>query len=310
MPEWPERTPRPKEDPLVSDSPPLLLGSMMPDIDVWSDRVTVALGQNPSAFTGPGTNTYLIGTGPRRILLDTGDGRDEYLPILDAALERAGCEGLQEIVLTHGHPDHIGGVQSVIDRYGETKVSKRPWPANDAHYQFPITPIEDGCVIKTDGATLRGFHTPGHCPDHLCFMLEEEHAVFSGDNILGIGTTVIPAESGSLSEYMTSLELIEGERPKRIYPAHGPCIQDGPAKVREYIEHRLDREAQIIAAIGSDTRSVIDIVRTVYAAYPEALYPAAGQSVTSHLIKLEVEGRVVRSGDTSAGVLDVCWRMT
>jgi glyoxylase-like metal-dependent hydrolase (beta-lactamase superfamily II) len=280
----------------------------MPDIDVWSERVVVALGQNPSAFTGPGTNTYLIGTGPRRILLDTGDGRDEYLPVLDRALEEAGCEGLQEIVLTHGHPDHIGGVQSLLDHYGDTKVSKRPWPENDANYDFEITAIDDGCVIKTEGATLRGFHAPGHCPDHLCFMLEEERAIFSGDNILGIGTTVIPAESGSLSEYMSSLDRIEGERPKRIYPAHGPCIHDGPGKVREYIEHRLDREAQIIAALGSETRSVIEIVRTVYAAYPEALYPAAGQSVTSHLIKLEVEGRAARSDGDTDSVLDVRWK--
>lgn len=293
----------------MSESPPLLLGSKMPDVDVWSERVVVALGQNPSAFTGPGTNTYLIGTGPRRILLDTGDGRDEYLPILDQALEAAGCEGLQEIVVTHGHPDHIGGVQSVLDRYGDTKVSKRPWPENDAHYGFEMTAIDDGCVIETEGATLRGFHAPGHCPDHLCFMLEEEQAVFSGDNILGIGTTVIPAESGSLSEYMTSLGRIEVEQPKRIYPAHGPCIMDGPGKVREYIEHRLDREVQIIAALGSESLSVIDIVRTVYAAYPEALYPAAGQSVTSHLIKLEIEGRAVRSGDDTGSVLDVCWQM-
>jgi glyoxylase-like metal-dependent hydrolase (beta-lactamase superfamily II) len=202
----------------VSESPALLLGSMMPDFAVWSERVTVALGQNPSAFTGPGTNTYLIGTGPQRILIDPGDGRDEYLPVLEQAMEAAGCEGLQEIIVTHGHPDHIGGVQSVLDRYGDTKVSKRPWPENDAHYGFEITPIDDGCVIQTEGATLRGFHAPGHCPDHLCFMLEEEQAIFSGDNILGIGTTVIPAESGSLSDYMTSLDASKVKHQSEFIP--------------------------------------------------------------------------------------------
>ena len=292
----------------MSESPPVLLGSSMPDVDVWSDRVVVALGQNPSAFTGPGTNTYLVGTGARRILLDTGDGRDAYLPILEQALERAGCEGLQEIVLTHGHPDHIGGTESIMKRFGDVKVSKRPWPEIDATYPFEITPIDDGCRIETEGATLRGFHAPGHCPDHLCFVLEEEGAVFSGDNVLGIGTTVIPAESGSLTEYMASLELLEAEEPTRIYPAHGPCIQDGKAKVRQYIDHRIEREAQILAAMGADSRSVIDIVRVVYAAYPEALYPAAGQSVTSHLIKLELEGRVERDSSEGQSVLDVCWR--
>ena len=292
----------------MSETPPLLLGSHLPDIDVWSERVVVALGQNPSAFTGPGTNTYLVGTGPRRILLDTGSGHEEYLPILEQALERAGCDGLQEIVLTHGHPDHIGGAESIMRRFGEVPVSKRPWPENDAHYPFDVIAIDDGSTIKTEGATLRGIHTPGHCPDHLCFVLEEEGAIFSGDNVLGIGTTVIPAESGSLSDYMKSLERLEAEQPARIYPAHGPCIEDGPAKVREYIEHRLERESQILAALGDETRKVIEIVREVYAAYPEALYPAAGQSVTSHLQKLEVEGRVQREQDSSEGVLEARWR--
>ncbi|MBW2723185.1 MAG: MBL fold metallo-hydrolase, partial [Deltaproteobacteria bacterium] len=160
----------------MSETPPLLLGSHLPDIDVWSERVVVALGQNPSAFTGPGTNTYLVGTGPRRILLDTGSGHEEYLPILEQALERAGCDGLQEIVLTHGHPDHIGGAESIMRRFGEVPVSKRPWPENDAHYPFDVIAIDDGSTIKTEGATLRGIHTPGHCPDHLCFVLEEEGA--------------------------------------------------------------------------------------------------------------------------------------
>ena len=107
-------------------SPPLMLGMVLPDLDRWSNRVVVALGQNPGAFTGPGTNTYLVGTGESRILLDTGDGRDEYLPVLERAMDFAGCRALQEIVLTHGHPDHIGGVQSILDRFGPLRVSKMP----------------------------------------------------------------------------------------------------------------------------------------------------------------------------------------
>ncbi len=294
----------------MSDQPPILLGSLLPDVDVWSDRVVVALGQNPSVFTGPGTNTFLVGTGPRKILIDTGDGRDAYLPALEQAMERAGCEAIQEILLTHGHPDHIGGAESVMKRFGEVPVHKRPWPENDAIYPFEISPIDDGSLIEAEGATLRAIHTPGHCPDHLCFVLEEERCVFSGDNVLGIGTTVIPAESGSLLDYMWSLERLEAEEPDRIYPAHGPCIEDGRAKVREYIDHRLEREAQILAALGDDTCEVIEIVREVYAGYPETLYPAAGQSVTSHLVKLEAEGRILRAGVSveGGGVLEALWK--
>ncbi len=294
----------------MSDPPPIMLGMKLPDIERWSDSVVVALGQNPSAFTGPGTNTYLVGSGPRRILLDTGDGRDAYLDILDRAIEHAECEGLEQIVLTHGHIDHIGGVEKVMKRFGEVPVRKLPWPETDTLYPFEIDALADGDRITTQGASLRALFTPGHCIDHLCYILEEEGTMFAGDNILGVGTTVIPAEGGSLVDYMASLESIKKESPARIYPAHGPCIEDGPAKVQQYIDHRIEREEQILAALDQcdSQSSVIKIVRIVYAAYPETLYPAAGQSVTSHLIKLEAEKRVERISASDIAALDTVWR--
>lgn len=280
--------------------PPVMLGMELPDVDVWSERVTVALGQNPSAFTGPGTNSYLVGTGPRRLLLDPGQGKDEYPAVLDRALERAGCDGIQEIVLTHGHPDHIGGCEQVMARFGELPVHKFPWQEIDATYPFAVRELADGDRVATDGATLRAVHTPGHAPDHLCYVLEEESALFSGDNVLGVGTTVIPSESGDLGQYMASLERLLAEAPKRIYPAHGPCIEDGTGKIREYLAHRRSRDEQILAAMAGGAGGVAEIVKVVYADYPETLHAAAGQSVTSHLRKLEHEGRVRRDGNEDA----------
>jgi glyoxylase-like metal-dependent hydrolase (beta-lactamase superfamily II) len=264
----------------------------LPDVDRWSDRVVVALGQNPGIFTGPGTNTYLIGTGKRRILLDTGQGREAYLPILDTALERAGCEGIQEIVLTHGHEDHIGGARSVIERYGAMKVSKRPSAGFDDRHGLAISPIGEGSVLRTEGATLRAIHAPGHAEDHLCFVLEEEGSLFSGDNVLGIGTTVIPGQGGDLRQYLDSLERLLAQEPGIIYPAHGPLIRDGEMKIREYIAHRQTRESQILAALGEGPLAIPEIVVRIYAEYPDALHQAAGESVGSHLRKLEDEGRV------------------
>jgi glyoxylase-like metal-dependent hydrolase (beta-lactamase superfamily II) len=277
-------------------SPPVLLGTQLPDVDVWSERVAVALGQNPSLFTGPGTNTYLIGTGPERILLDPGQGIPSYLPVLERAMERAGCRALQEIVLTHGHVDHIGGVRSVLERFGPLRISKFPWPEVDAAQGLELTRLDDGAVVETEGATLRGILAPGHAPDHLCFVLEEEHALFSGDNVLGVGTTVIPNTSGDLGDYLRSLEKLLAEQPGRIYPAHGPVIEDGVAKLREYIAHRHERERQILAALERGPASVREIVEVVYAAYPKALHPAAAQSTTQHLRKLEREGRARPDG--------------
>ena len=284
-----------------------MLGMQMPDHDRWSDRVVTALGQNPGAFTGPGTNTYLIGTGEARILLDTGDGRDDYLPVLERAMEFAGCQRLQEIVLTHGHPDHIGGVQSILDRMGPLRVSKMLYPAFDAPYSFPMDELADGCVIETQGATLRGLHTPGHAPDHLCFLLEEESGLFTGDNVLGVGTTVIPSETGDLRDYLASLEKLGALEPANIFPAHGPLVKNGRAKVQEYIDHRLEREAQILAGLEEGADGVIGLVKIIYAAYPESLHAAAGQSVTSHLRKLEAEGRVASEPGEASGELR--WRL-
>jgi glyoxylase-like metal-dependent hydrolase (beta-lactamase superfamily II) len=273
-----------------------MIGIRLPDVDVWSDRVTVALGQNPGIFTGPGTNTYLVGTGEERILLDTGSGLPDYLPVLEQALARAGCR-IQEIVLTHGHPDHIGGAASVIGRHGALRVSKRPYAPFDERHPVDVTPLDDGDVVRTEGATLRAIYTPGHAIDHLCFVLEEEGSLFSGDNVLGVGTTVIPAEGGDLLDYMRSLERLLEEAPGAIYPAHGPRIDDGVAKIREYIDHRNEREQQILAALGEARETIPDVVSLVYAAYPESLQIAARSSVCAHLLKLEREGRVARLGD-------------
>jgi glyoxylase-like metal-dependent hydrolase (beta-lactamase superfamily II) len=293
--------------------PEILEGTKLPDIDVLSPRVAVALGQNPSRFTGPGTNTYLVGTGPKRFLLDTGSGHDEYMPVLEEAITRVGCKEIEGIILTHAHPDHIGGVNQVRKHFGSMPVYKLPWPADkiegapgmkrdstdskaltnpdtlaDGHLEV----LEHGDVIETEGAHLRAIFTPGHAPDHLCFLIEEERNIFSGDNVLGIGTTVIPAETGNLGDYMDSLERILAERPKQIYPAHGPRIEAGVAKIEEYLSHRRDREQQVLDALAAGDRDAMTMVRRIYVGYPETLYSAAAQSVTSHLKKLERDGRV------------------
>ena len=286
-------------------SAPTMIGLTLPDVDVWSDRVVVALGQNPGVFTGPGTNTYLVGSGSERILVDTGQGVPAYLGVLERALERAGCR-IQEIALTHGHPDHVGGVAALLERFGPLRVSKRPHAKFDRACPAAITPIDDGSRLRTDGATLRAVHTPGHAEDHLCFVLEEEQSLFSGDNVLGVGTTVIPDEGGDLADYMRSLARLEEEAPRAIYPAHGPRIGDGVAKLREYIEHRNAREREILEALRRGDETIPAIVARVYAAYPPALHVPARLSVCSHLKKLEREGRVRRQGSVP---LDARWSL-
>lgn len=287
-----------------------MLGLRMPEVTPWSPRVVTALGMNPSLFTGPGTNTCLVGTGRRRILLDTGQGVPAYLPVLERAMASVRCDALQEIVLTHGHLDHIGGVAQLIERFGPLRVSKLPG-AEDVRCPVAMTALADGDVIETEGARLRALHTPGHARDHLCFLLEEEQAVFSGDNVLGVGTTVIPAEDGDLLDYLGSLDRLLGVAPRRIYPAHGPLIEDGPAKLREYIAHRHQREAQILEALraAASSETPAQLVERIYTDVPAVLHRAAAQSVTAHLRKLEREGRAQREGDATTPPALARWRL-
>jgi glyoxylase-like metal-dependent hydrolase (beta-lactamase superfamily II) len=272
-----------------------MLGMNMPDLDQWSERVTVVLGQNPGVFTGPGTNTYLIGTGSRPILLDTGQGIPAYLPLLERALrERRSGDTLQEVVLTHGHPDHMGGVDGIRARFGSLRVAKMPWPGHDGGITYDA--IGDGATTTTDGATLRAVWTPGHARDHLCYYLEEERALFTGDNVLGAGTTVIPSD-GDLSDYLASLQRILDLDPVVLYPAHGPVIRAPRAKVEQYIAHRHLREAQILDGLRAGQRLGPDLVRRIDTAVPEYLDTAAGVSVDAHLRKLEKDGVARREGE-------------
>lgn len=275
-----------------------MLGLAMPDIDVWSDRVVTVLGQNPGPFTGPGTNTYVVGTSKKPLLLDTGQGLPAYLPLLERGLdEHRGARELDRIVLTHAHGDHLGGCTQVRERFGALPILKRPWPGMDAGLDELVTAIDHDAVIETEGATLRAVFTPGHAEDHLCYWLEEERALFTGDVVLGAGTTVIPEHGGDLADYMDSLRRLLTLDPAVIYPAHGPAIHDAGKKIREYIAHRELREAQILALLREGTCDVKQMVRRMYADVPEFLHPAAGTSVRSHLRKLEREGRARRDGE-------------
>ena len=280
---------------VVTDS---MAGLKLPDFDVWSERVSTVLGQNPGPFTGPGTNTYLVGTGKRPILLDTGIGLDVYDPLLDRGLsETKGATELQEIVLTHVHQDHIGGVPNVRKHFGELQVSKRAWPEKDADYDFPLTYIDDGARIETDGATLCAIHTPGHAKDHLCYYLEEERALFTGDLVLGAGTTVVPEEGGGLIDYMASLRKLLDLDLSVIYPAHGPAIREPYKKLNAYIAHRELREQQVLDALNAGLTRIPDMVQRIYIDVPKFLHKAAGNSVQSHLNKLKAEGVVKEEGE-------------
>ena len=257
-----------------------------------SPLVGRVLGLNPGMMTGPGTNTYLIG---RRdpILLDTGAGVPEYMTGLQSYLDERGWRQPSRVVLTHRHRDHLGGVAHLRERFRGLHVGKLIH--RDAELPEGVETLRDGQTIEGDGATLVAIHTPGHASDHLCYYLAEEKALFTGDVVLAGSTTVIPAGDGDLLDYMNSLKRLQGLEVRRIYPAHGPVIEDGPARIQEYIDHRLMRERQILQALGDGLATIPVMVEKIYAEVPKTLHAMAAQSVESHLKKLAREGRVLES---------------
>ncbi|MDH4121477.1 MAG: beta-lactamase-like protein 2 [Deltaproteobacteria bacterium] len=258
-------------------------------------RVTRLLGQNPSPFTGAGTNTWLAGE-KTPVLIDTGSGYASYTALLDESLSSRGEERPSQCLLTHGHPDHSGGVAVLARRFPGLAFRKMPWVKVDEKIEIPFQPMADGDRIEVEGGlTLRAVHTPGHSPDHLCFLWEEEHILFTGDLVLGAGTTFIPRETGNMGEYMASLEQVLRLNPRRIFPGHGPVIESPQPAVEQLLNHRREREAQILACIAKSTHTpptVENIATEVYKGYSPALGPLIMETVGAHVDKLLAEGRV------------------
>jgi len=262
-----------------------------------SDLVGRVLGLNPGMMTGPGTNTYLVG---RRdpVLIDTGAGVADYPELLESYCAERGWKQPSRILLTHRHVDHVGGVAQLRMRWRGLKVNKMRH--KDSGLPEPIEDLKDGQAIESEGATLVPVHTPGHASDHLCYYLREEQALFTGDVVLGGSTTVIPSGDGSLVDYMASLRKLLELPLQRIYPAHGPVIEDGPGRIREYIAHREMRERQILEAVGDGVDTIPAMVKRIYVDVAQNLHVVAEQSVESHLRKLLKEGRVREWSDKDA----------
>ncbi|CAB5374132.1 unnamed protein product [Rhizophagus irregularis] len=235
----------------------------IPHFTRLSERVVRILGLNPGHLTLQGTNTYLIGTGSRKILLDTGEGKPEYIHLLIDSLKKLGENVIiSDILISHWHFDHVGGIDNILQYASENNlpspiVHKKLDPEHDkSHHTFQQ--VENNQIFKTDGATIRSILTPGHSEDHVAFYLEEENAIFTGDTVLG------------------------------------QVVENGTEKLEEYITHRLKREEEIIEVLKKSETPLTpgQIVEIIYVKYPKHLWSAAEHGIILHLIKLENDGLV------------------
>lgn len=252
-----------------------------------SPLVQVVLAPNPGVMTGPGTNTYIVGTSPT-VVIDPAVDDDAYIDlIVELAAEPSA------ILVTHRHSDHVGGIRALVDRM---HVEVRAF-GNTQAGGVDVVPLADGDEITVGGATLSALHTPGHASDHLCFLLESAATLFAGDNIMGEGTAVIAPPDGNMRDYMTSLERLSVLPIDRIFPGHFRPLDGGTAVIDGYIAHRRQREERIVAATSNGPVTLDEIVAVAYADTPATLHPIARYSAQAHLDMLEGEGRVIRVDD-------------
>ncbi len=238
---------------------------------------------NPGAFTGPGTNTYLIGAGEHVAILDPGPEDPAHIDrILEAAEEAHAFIDL--ILVTHHHGDHLPGAYLLRDKVHAPL-------ATHGRNRSVDRPLSHGQRIPLDGFTLEALFTPGHAGDHFCYLMNDQW-LFSGDLIVGRGTVTIRPPDGDMDEYLASLHSLRAYGISTILPGHWPRVDDPQAKITEYIDHRMEREREVIAALRAGDRTPPTMVKRIYVALDPRLRAAAQGSVTSHLISLQRRGMV------------------
>ena len=255
----------------------------------------VVLAPNPSALTGPGTNTYLLGDAGELLCIDPGPDDASHLEAILAAAAPHGR--VTTVLLSHSHPDHRPLAAALARRTGAVIRCLDPGRADDG-----ARPLADGERVRAGELSVEAVATPGHAADHLCFFDADQRVLYSGDHILGGMTTVVAPPDGDMADYMASLDRVRRLRPAVIHPGHGPRVDDAAALIDEYLAHRREREAQVERAVRDRGGLVapLDVVPEIYASYPQTLWPFAAMSVRAHLDKLVSEARAVRAGEGEA----------
>ena len=249
---------------------------------------------NPGMMTGPGTNTYVIGD-DTLALIDPGP---ESAAHLEAMLRIVG-DRLRWILCTHTHLDHSPGARALKDATGAEVVGMRApdLPTQDTDFA-PDRVFSDGDTLDCGGFAVRAVHTPGHASNHLCYLLDREKLLFTGDHIMQGSTVVIGPPDGDMVAYLRSLEALLALDIERVAPGHGHPIDKPHDEARRLIAHRLKREQKVVAAFAAHNPATLDeLVPIVYADTSPRLHQVARRSLHAHLIKLERDGKVWQHGD-------------
>lgn len=264
-----------------------------------SPTVRRIVAPNPGPFTYTGTGVYIIGHGEVAVI-DPGPFDPVHAASLDEAL--AG-ERVTHVFVTHHHLDHSPLAHPLAEKHG-AKVygfgAQNAAPAGgevrlEAGDDVGFTPdveLVDGEIFTGPGWTLEAMHTPGHTSNHVCYALKEENILFSGDHVMAWSTSVISPPDGHMGDYLRELARVRDRNFTRLWPTHGPAVENPSVFVQSYIDHRLNRERQILDLLASGPQRVPELVAAIYTHVDKRLHPAAAHSVLAHMIHMEETGRV------------------
>jgi glyoxylase-like metal-dependent hydrolase (beta-lactamase superfamily II) len=243
-------------------------------------RIRSITAPNPSPLTLDGTRTWLLGD---TAIIDPGPADDGHIARILEEMPH-----LETILITHRHADHAPAAVPLKRATGARIIAPRG-VLNEVDQR-----VSGGEVLTIDGTAVEVIATPGHTNEHVCYLTADGD-LFTGDTVLGTGTTAIFPPDGNMADYLRSLEVLRSKRPRRIHPAHGPDRDDAVALIEEYIAHRLQRESQVIDAVANGATSVAAMRQIIYPQLDPRLAQAAEIQITAHLIKLQDEGRVVQN---------------
>jgi glyoxylase-like metal-dependent hydrolase (beta-lactamase superfamily II) len=272
--------------------------------DRLTPRIRRVVANNPGPFTFLGTGTYIIGSGDSVAVIDPGPDMDDHLQAILRATEG---EQITHIFITHNHLDHSPLAKPLQALTGAVTygcpLSGPPGEDSDVRMEagddrdfVADVGVCDGGTFQGDGWTIEAIATPGHTSNHICYALHEENALFSGDHIMGWSTTVISPPDGDMGDYFDSLDRIKARDFATLWPTHGPPITEPAPFVQAYIDHRRNREAQILAAISQGLTRIKAMVPVLYKDVDPRLHPAAAHSVLAHTLHLVREGRLSADG--------------
>ncbi len=280
-----------------------MLDDQKPRSASWAPiRPEIALFPLRTPTLPPATHTNCYVAGTRRLaVFEPAAGDPAEQQRLDAWLDRRIAEGarVECVVLTHHHGDHVGGVAHLAGRLGVPVVAHRE---TAALVDFPVDRLVDqGDVLDLGDVVFDVHHTPGHAPGHLCFVDRRTGSAIVGDMVAGVGSILIEPGDGDMATYLASLARLRELGPSCLLPSHGPVIGGARAKLTEYIEHRLDRERQVVEALAQGPADLATLTQRVYTDVPDAVKSGpdggiAGRSLAAHLAKLHAEGRAVADG--------------